>query len=199
MAQTLTISWGAPIQNDGSQQVTSYTLSYKKSTDSTYTKITGVTSPYVLSGLLGATNYDVCVQSNCSSCISEVLCTTAITNSDITPTPTSTSTPTPTPTSTSTPTPTPTMTATPTPTPTATPQPLYNVYEICGWTDTASQYKYILYSNTYGTRGFIDVTYCASQVSDIGGITLSAVNTAYPLAMPAGSFTTDPISCGVCS
>jgi hypothetical protein len=88
---------------------------------------------------------------------------------------------------------------TPTPTPTATPQPLYNVYEICGWTDTASQYKYILYSNTYGTRGFIDVTYCASQVSDIGGITLSAVNTAYPLAMPAGSFTTDPISCGVCS
>jgi hypothetical protein len=89
--------------------------------------------------------------------------------------------------------------STPTPTPTATPVPLYNVYEICGWTDPALQYKYILYSNTYGTRGFIDVTYCASQVTSIGGIPYSEVQSTYPYAMPAGSFTTDPISCPTCS
>jgi hypothetical protein len=91
---------------------------------------------------------------------------------------------------------------TPTPTPTVTPTPtqlLYNVYELCGWTDPAYQYKYILYNVTYGTKGFIDTTTCASQVSVSGGITLSAVNTAYPLAMQAGSFTTDPISCAECN
>lgn len=87
-------------------------------------------------------------------------------------------------------------TATPTPTPTA--QPLYNVYEICGWTDPAYQYKYILYDVTYGTKGYID-SVCSSQVSESGGITLSAINTAYPLAMPAGSFVTDPISCAECN
>ena len=145
MAQTLTITWNPPIQNDGSQQVNGYTLSYRKVGNSTYTKITGVTSPYVLSGLTSETNYDICVQSNCTpSCISEVLCTTATTNPDSTPTPTSTSTPTPTPTptptSTSTPTPTPTMTATPTPTPTPTSNCVTSVqFEV----DLGGQVRYV--------------------------------------------------------
>ena len=124
MAQTLTISWDIPSTDNSPQQVTGYTLSYKKASENVYTKITGVSSPYVLGGLDGGTNYDICVQSNCTpSCISEKVCTTKTTNADSTPTPTSTSTPTPTPTSTSTPTPTPTSTSTPTPTPTMTATP----------------------------------------------------------------------------
>lgn len=98
-----------------------------------------------------------------------------------------------------TPTPTATPTVTPTPTPTATSLPKYNVYELCGWTDSNLRYKYILYNVTYGTKGFIDTTTCASQVSISGGILLSEVNSTYPLAMPAGSFETDPISCALCS
>jgi hypothetical protein len=133
MAQTLTITWETPSTDNSPQQVTGYTLSYKKASENVYTKITGVTSPYVLGGLNGGTNYDICIQSNCTpSCISEKVCTTKTTNADPTPTPNSTSTPTPTPTptptSTSTPTPTPSPTSTgepstPTPTPTSTPIP----------------------------------------------------------------------------
>jgi hypothetical protein len=52
---------------------------------------------------------------------------------------------------------------------------------------------------TYGTKGFIDTTTCASQVSISGGILLSEVNSTYPLAMQAGSFETDPISCPSCT
>jgi len=118
MAQTLTITWDTPSTDNSPQQVTGYTLSYKKVGDSTYTRVTGVTSPHTLSGLNGATQYEICVQSNCTpSCISEVVCTTATTNAD------QTSTPTPTPTTTATPTPTPTSTVTPTSTPTPTPTP----------------------------------------------------------------------------
>ena len=142
MAQTLTITWDAP--TTGGQLVNGYTLSYRKVGNSTYTKITGILSgatSYTLSGLESATQYDICIQSNCTpSCISEVLCTTATTNSDITPTPTATSTPTPTPTSTSTPTPTPTMTATPTPTPTPTSNCVTSVqFEV----DLGGQVRYV--------------------------------------------------------
>jgi hypothetical protein len=86
MAATLTISWGAPNNDNSSQQVTGYTLSYKKASESVYTKITGIlsgTTSYVLGGLNGGTNYDICVQSNCTpSCISEKVCTTKTTNAD---------------------------------------------------------------------------------------------------------------------
>ena len=117
MAQTLNITWTAPT---GGQLVNGYTISYKKTTENTYTKITGILSgatSYTLSGLESATQYDICIQSNCTpSCISEITCVSGITNYDATPTPT----PTPTPINTHTPTPTPTNTHTPTPTSTPT-------------------------------------------------------------------------------
>ena len=119
MAQTLTITWASPT---GGQSVTGYTISYKKVSENTYTKITGVTgTSYVLSGLTAGTQYNVCVQSNCTpNCISQTTCTTSTTNYDATLPPTST----PTPTNTNTPTPSATplpVTYTPTPTNTSPP------------------------------------------------------------------------------
>ena len=91
------------------------------------------------------------------------------------------------------------ISSTPTPTPTSTPETFYNVYELCGWTDPSEQYKYIEYSNTYGSKGLVNGTDCASQVSSVGGIPYSEVQSGYPTAMPMGSFVTDPVTCAICN
>lgn len=201
MVQTLTISWDTPIQNDGSQQMTGYTLSYKKVSESTYTKITGVTSPYVLSGLTSGTNYDICIQSNCSpSCISEMLCTTALTNPDPTPTPTPSSTPTPTPTPTPTsttipPTATPTNTPTPTPTPSPTNDPnvLYELSsrmgtlsEVCGGGGTPMSIWYYGQSIQLGEVLYSDNGEIPTPVSN-GYYYVAQYNTIYYVSNGQGN------------
>lgn len=82
--------------------------------------------------------------------------------------------------------------ATPTPTPTATPQPMYYVYELCGWSDPSERYKYIVYSNTYGSKGLVNATTCSLLDSGPTAITYASVGSLYPLAMPMSSFTTNP-------
>ena len=175
MAQTLTISWDAPIQNDGSQQMTGYTLSYKKVSESVYTKITGITSgttSYILTGLTSGTNYDICIQSNCSpSCISETTCITRSTNNDPTPTPTPSPTATPIPATatpipaTATPIPATATPIVPTPTPTETNPPGVNSVQLASGTtinaacanDTFLTYYYTG-SFTEGAQLFTDNT-----------------------------------------
>lgn len=84
---------------------------------------------------------------------------------------------------------------TPTPTPTATPVPTYYVYELCGWSDPSERYKYILYSNTYGSKGLVNGTTCSLLDSGPTAITYASVGTLYPLAMPMSSFTTNNCEC----
>jgi hypothetical protein len=84
---------------------------------------------------------------------------------------------------------------TPTPTPTATPVPTYYVYELCGWSDSSERYKYILYSDTYGSKGLVNGTTCSLLDSGPTAITYASVGTLYPLAMPMSSFTTNNCEC----
>lgn len=152
MAQTLNITWTPPT---GGQLVNGYTISYKKITENTYTKITGIlsgTTSYTLSGLESATQYDICIQSNCTlSCISEITCVSGITNYDATSTPT----PTPTPINTHTPTPTPTNTHTPTPTNTPTPSPTPTEEAV----DTANYHYYRLGDCQYMGYSYTAITF----------------------------------------
>jgi hypothetical protein len=60
-----TLTWTAP------SGATSYNLQYQAQGTNTWTTITGVSSPYLLSGLIGATNYTVRFQSVCASGTSE--------------------------------------------------------------------------------------------------------------------------------